>query len=114
MSSPLAILLAAVGNVDVDLSENTIMLSNGDELRISDIWPKRTELIDFECRTVLPRVCATVYKDFETFSTQFDEISMPVNQPFPWNPSSLYILRPPYLEMPSGNISRTFRFEASA
>ena len=102
MSSPLAILLAAAGNVDVDLSQNHINLLNGETLKISDIWPSRSDLINLECKTVLPKVCAAVYKDLSTFNCQFEEISVPNNQPFPWNPLSLYILQPPYLELQSG------------
>ena len=102
MSSPLAILLAAAGTVDVDVSQSNITLLTGETLKISDVWPSRSTLIDLECRTVLPRVCATVYRDLSTFSGQFSEIAVATGQPFPWNPSSLYIVRPPYLEMLPG------------
>ena len=77
-------------------------LLNGETLKISDIWPSRSDLINLECKTVLPKVCAAVYKDLSTFNCQFEEISVPNNQPFPWNPLSLYILQPPYLELQTG------------
>ena len=102
MSSPLAILLAAVGNVDVDLSQTHVTLQSGETLEIGSIWPSRSDLIDLECKVVLPRVCSAVYKDLSTFSSQFDQIEVQNNQSFAWNPTSLYILRPPYLEMRPG------------
>jgi len=101
MSSTLALLLATAGKIDVELGEE-IVLQSGKTLRISEIWPERSELIKFECHDVLPRVCAKVFKDFTKFSSQFEAIKYSASEPFPWDPNSLYILRPPYFEMKPG------------
>ena len=103
MSSPLALLFAAFGNITVDMSKNILPLNCGAPLRISELWPDRRTLIELECKHVLPSVCSKVYKEFSTFSPEFEAVHLPSNDnSFPWNLKSLYITRPPFLDMASG------------
>ena len=48
MSSPLALLLASVGSVRVDLTGDTLTFKDGQVVTISDIWPDRDQLIRLE------------------------------------------------------------------
>ena len=103
MSSPLALLYAAFGNVNFDLSNNILSQDDGTSLKISDIWPDRKSLIDLECKHVLPNVCYTVFKEFSSFGSQSETINLPFKDTsFPWTEKSLYITRPPYLDMDTG------------
>lgn len=98
MSSPLALLLATLGNVNIDITGDEIQFPDK-SVKIADLWPDKDEMIALEYSEVLPKVCSNVFQDLACAFKDEDKRS-PV--PFLWGDNSLYILKPPYLELPLG------------
>ena len=92
-SPPLVVAYAIAGTIRFDIENGAD--SNGDAVRLKDIWPDDDEIDAIIERSVKPEHFRTVYEPMFDLSVARDEASSPL---YDWRPQSTYIRRPPYWE----------------
>jgi aconitate hydratase len=95
-SPPLVVAYAIAGTIRFDIENGVLGTdSNGDAVRLKDIWPDDDEIDAIIERSVKPEHFRTVYEPMFDLSVARDEASSPL---YDWRPQSTYIRRPPYWE----------------
>ncbi len=98
-SPPLVVAYAIAGRVDLDLEHEPLgHTADGRAVFLHEIWPQLDEIDRLVARTL----AADLYLD--NYSTAFDgtehwkALQAPAGPLFPWNPSSTYLLEPPFFD----------------
>jgi aconitate hydratase len=95
-SPPLVIAYAIAGTIRFDIEKDVLGVdSQGNEVRLADIWPADEEIDAVIEQSVKPEQFRKVYTPM--FARQVDD-GLSVAPLYDWRPMSTYIRRPPYWE----------------
>uniref|UniRef100_A0A914XEZ8 Cytoplasmic aconitate hydratase n=1 Tax=Plectus sambesii TaxID=2011161 RepID=A0A914XEZ8_9BILA len=100
LASPmLVVAYGLAGRVDIDFETEPIGTGkDGQSVYFRDIWPTQAEIAAFEEKYVLPAFFREVYGNVELGSPQWQHLSCPDSQLYPWDAKSTYIKRVPFFE----------------
>ena len=95
-SPPLVVAYAIAGTIRFDIEKDVLGRdSDGNDIRLADIWPSDEEIDAVIKRSVKPEQFRKVYNPMFDLSVDYGEDNDPLYQ---WRPQSTYIRRPPYWE----------------
>ncbi|MEK0435685.1 MAG: hypothetical protein RL369_1734 [Pseudomonadota bacterium] len=94
-SPPLVVAYAIAGTIRFDIEKDVLMVANGKEIRLKDIWPSDEEIDAIMKASVKPEHFRKVYEPMFAIRTDSGTQVKPL---YDWRPQSTYIRRPPYWE----------------
>jgi len=95
-SPPLVVAYAIAGTIRFDIEKDVLGTdSNGQPVRLKDIWPSDAEIDAIVASSVKPALFNKVY--IPMFAKQADD-GLKVSPLYDWRPQTTYIRRPPYWE----------------
>nr|GEU67987.1 aconitate hydratase 1 [Tanacetum cinerariifolium] len=98
-SPPLVVAYALAGTVDVDFEKEPIGLSkDGKDVFLRDIWPSSAEVADIVQSNVLPDMFKSVYETITEGHPTWNNLQVPSDRLYEWDPKSTYIREPPNLK----------------
>nr|XP_060618506.1 cytoplasmic aconitate hydratase [Anolis sagrei ordinatus]XP_060618507.1 cytoplasmic aconitate hydratase [Anolis sagrei ordinatus]XP_060618508.1 cytoplasmic aconitate hydratase [Anolis sagrei ordinatus] len=98
-SPPLVIAYAIAGTVRIDFEKEPLGVnSQGKKIFLKDIWPLREEIQAVERQHVIPGMFKEVYQKIETVNKAWNDLDVPSDKLYAWNPKSTYIKSPPFFE----------------
>ena len=98
-SPPLVVAYAIAGTVDIDLTSEPLGIDpEGQPVYLSDIWPDTDRVSELVRESVDPEEFRTRYSRIFEGPPRWREIDAPEEPIFSWDPSSTYILRPPFVD----------------
>ena len=93
-SPPLVVAYAIAGSIRFDIENDVLGVSDGQEIRLKDIWPSDEEIDAIVAEHVKPQQFRDIYIPmFDTGAAEKAESPL-----YNWRPQSTYIRRPPYWE----------------
>ncbi|UOO82413.1 Fe/S-dependent 2-methylisocitrate dehydratase AcnD [Uruburuella testudinis] len=93
-SPPLVVAYAIAGSIRFDIENDVLGVSDGQEIRLKDIWPSDEEIDAIVAEHVKPQQFRDIYIPmFDTGAAE--KAASPL---YDWRPQSTYIRRPPYWE----------------
>ncbi|MCW2241412.1 aconitate hydratase AcnA [Azospirillum canadense] len=96
-SPPLVIAWALSGRAVLDVTRDPLGIgTNGEVVRLADLWPTSEEIEAALAAAVDPDDVATAYAETEA-SPLWRDLEAPNTQRFPWDPESTYQRRPPFV-----------------
>jgi aconitate hydratase len=99
MSPPLVVAYALAGNVNIDISKDSLGNDkDGKPVFLKDLWPSMTEVKDVMQKTLKPEVFRRLYKDFATQNPAWNEIPSVAGELYKWDTASTYIQEPPFFK----------------
>lgn len=99
MSPPLVVAFALAGNVDTDLTRDSLGKgSDGKDVYLKDVWPSNQEIRDVMAKTLKAEAFKELYSDFVKMNPEWNEIPSSAGLLYAWNEKSTYIQNPPYFE----------------
>lgn len=99
MSPPLVVAFALAGNVDIDLTRDSLGKGvDGKDVFLKDIWPSNQEIKTVMEKTLKAEAFKTLYSDFVKINPEWNEIPSSAGLLYAWNEKSTYIQNPPYFE----------------
>ncbi len=99
VSPPLVVAYALAGHALLDVTADPIgRLSNGRTIHLSDLWPSSAEVRAALESCIRPEDVLSAYTEAEA-SSAWAALSAPESSLFPWDPSSTYLLRPPFVHL---------------
>uniref|UniRef100_H9G5R5 Cytoplasmic aconitate hydratase n=1 Tax=Anolis carolinensis TaxID=28377 RepID=H9G5R5_ANOCA len=98
-SPPLVIAYAIAGTVRIDFEKEPLGVNaQGKKIFLKDIWPLREEIQAVERQHVIPGMFKEVYQKIETVNKAWNDLDVPSDKLYAWNPKSTYIKSPPFFE----------------
>jgi aconitate hydratase len=98
-SPPLVVAYALAGTLDVDLTTDPIGTDrDGRAVFLADLWPSTQEIADTIRASLGSDMFRRRYASVFTGDERWRGVSVAAGQNFGWDPSSTYVLRPPFLE----------------
>ena len=98
-SPPLVVAYALAGTVNIDLTTQPLgQDQNGNDVFLKDIWPTSAEINDLIANNIDADMFHKNYGEVFSGSKEWNAISSPDSQLYPWNESSTYIQNPPFFE----------------
>nr|VDD35843.1 unnamed protein product [Brassica oleracea] len=98
-SPPLVVAYALAGTVNIDFETEPIGTGkNGKEVFLRDIWPTTEEIAEVVQSSVLPDMFRATYESITKGNPMWNELSVPENTLYSWDPKSTYIHEPPYFK----------------
>ena len=94
-SPPLVVAYAIAGTIRFDIEKDVLIVANGKEIRLKDIWPSDEEIDTIMKASVKPEHFRKVYEPMFAIRTDSGTEVKPL---YDWRPQSTYIRRPPYWE----------------
>jgi aconitate hydratase len=104
-SPPLVIAYAIAGRIDIDFETEPLGSFNGTDIFLKDIWPTRIELQELETTHVIPEMYSKIYSRITCGNKQWNSLSAPESDLYPWDAKSTYIKRPPFFDDLSVNLT---------
>jgi aconitate hydratase len=98
MSPPLVVAFAIAGRVDIDLTREPLGEIDGRGVYLSDVWPPMQEIDALIASATGPAEYRNVYADFADQSPMWNQIPAGTGRLYEWDPASLYIQEPPYVD----------------
>ncbi len=99
MSPPLVVAYALAGNVNIDISKDSLGNDkDGKPVFLKDLWPSMNEVKDVMQKTLKPEVFRRLYKDFATQNPAWNEIPSVAGELYKWDTASTYIQEPPFFK----------------
>ena len=99
MSPPLVVAFALAGTVSIDLQNEPLGKDkDGHDVFLREIWPTVAEIGALMRSAFEPETYRRLYADFTGQSPMWDQIPEITGDTYDWDPSSTYILEPPYFE----------------
>jgi aconitate hydratase len=99
MSPPLVVAYALAGNINVDLSTDSLGNDkNGNPVYLRDIWPTQQEVADAVAGAVTTGLFNKNYADVFKGDEKWQAIDVDGSDRFGWDGDSTYIKNPPYFE----------------
>jgi aconitate hydratase len=97
-SPPLVVAYALAGRMDIDLTTEPLGLdSDGEPVRLSDIWPSSEEIKQVVAEAVRADMFTKNYADVFTGDERWKEIEVPSGDRYTW-PDSTYVRRPAFFD----------------
>ncbi|XP_054843074.1 cytoplasmic aconitate hydratase [Eublepharis macularius] len=98
-SPPLVIAYAIAGTIRIDFEKEPLGVNaEGKKVFLKDIWPLREEIHAVERQYVIPGMFKEVYQKIETVNKSWNDLDVPSDTLYAWNPKSTYIKSPPFFE----------------
>jgi aconitate hydratase len=98
-SPPLVVVYALAGSMEVDLTTDPLGVgSDGEEVRLTDLWPDAHEVAEVIRSSLSPDEFATRYASVFDGDDRWRAVSVAEGETFAWDPGSTYVLRPPFFE----------------
>ncbi|MDV3123947.1 aconitate hydratase AcnA [Mycobacterium sp. 21AC1] len=98
-SPPLVVAYALAGTMDIDLATDPLgHRADGRPVYLAELWPQSTEVHDIISANVTADLFTTAYHDVFAGDDRWRRIEVANSELFPWDPSSTYVRRPPYLD----------------
>jgi aconitate hydratase len=102
-SPPLVVAYALAGNMNVDLSSDSIGTGNdGQPVYLRDIWPSNAEIKQFINEFVSREIFAKKYADLFKGDVNWQRIKISKSDTYSWDEKSTYIRLPNYFENGTG------------
>ena len=99
-SPPLVVAFALAGRIDVDLSAEPLGTdTSGRPVMLADIWPDSDEIAALEAECQDPNLFLQGYARLFDGVALWQELGIPTGPVFPWDETSTYIRRPPFIEL---------------
>jgi aconitate hydratase len=99
MSPPLVVAYALAGNVNIDISKDSLGNDkDGKPVFLKDLWPSMSEVKDVMQKTLKPEVFRRLYKDFASQNPAWNEIPSVAGELYKWDTASTYIQEPPFFK----------------
>jgi aconitate hydratase len=100
-SPPLVVAYALAGSVLHDLTTSPIGNDQaGRPVYLSDIWPPDAEIQDVVAASLTEDLFRNAYDVFADPGPEWDRIQHAGGAVFPWNPESMFLRAPPFLDLP--------------
>jgi aconitate hydratase len=98
-SPPLVVAYALAGTMDIDLAKDPLGADpDGNPVYLRDIWPDG-RLVREVIRSALdPAMFTRAYANVFTGDDRWKALDAPTGETFPWDDSSTYLRKPPYLD----------------
>ncbi|XXG40385.1 hypothetical protein AAC387_Pa01g1115 [Persea americana] len=98
-SPPLVVAYALAGTVDIDFNTQPIGTGkDGKQIFFKDIWPSNEEIARVVQSSVLPDMFKATYEAITKGNPMWNQLSVPSNTLYSWDPTSTYIHEPPYFK----------------
>jgi aconitate hydratase len=96
-SPPLVVAFALAGNMNINLSNEPIGVSNlGNEVFLKDLWPSTDEINQIVENSLTTQMFKTRYEEIYKGDKNWQSIKSVSNKTYSWNSSSTYIKHPPF------------------
>ncbi len=98
-SPPLVVAYAIAGNININLSTDSIGKSkSGKEIFLKDLWPSNTEINQTLSLCLTPEMFKERYKEIYKGDDNWKSINNSKNTTYDWNDTSTYIKHPPFFD----------------
>ncbi|KAJ1404320.1 Aconitase/Iron-responsive element-binding protein 2 [Sesbania bispinosa] len=98
-SPPLVVAYALAGTVDIDFEKEPIGTGkDGKNVYLRDIWPSTEEIAEVVQSSVLPDMFRSTYEAITKGNPMWNQLQVPADTLYSWDPSSTYIHEPPYFK----------------
>jgi aconitate hydratase len=98
-SPPLVVAYALAGTMDLDLTTDPLGTdSEGNPVRLADIWPTPQEIQDVIASAISSDMFATDYADVFAGDERWRSLPTPTGNIFDWDENSTYVRKAPYFE----------------
>ena len=98
-SPPLVVAYALAGTVDVDLTTEPLGTdADGADVFLRDLWPSDAEVADAVRASLSPAQFTERYAEVFDGDERWEAVAAPRDETFAWEPSSTYVLQPPFFE----------------
>jgi aconitate hydratase len=98
-SPPLVIAYALAGTMDIDMANEALgHAPDGSPVFLADLWPQPADVQEVIAQTVTADLFTDAYRDVFAGDHRWRKIDVASSELFPWDPTSTYIRRPPYLD----------------
>lgn len=99
MSPPLVVAYALAGNVNIDLTTDSIGIgADGKEVFLTDIWPSIEEVESLVAAGIKPSMFLDKYSDVMDANPEWSKIESSTGELYQWKDESTYIQHPPFFE----------------
>ena len=99
-SPPLVVAYAIAGNININLSTDSIGKSkSGKEIFLKDLWPSNTEINQTLSLCLTPDMFKERYKEIYKGDDNWKSINSSKNTTYDWNDTSTYIKHPPFFDI---------------
>ncbi len=109
MSPPLVVAYALAGNVNIDLTKDSIGIGkDGETIYLKDIWPSNEEIESLVLSGLKPEMFQSNYRDLTAANPEWNAIESSTGNTYRWDKTSTYIQSPPFFEdfeMKAGKIT---------
>ncbi|MHB2001186.1 MAG: aconitate hydratase AcnA [Solirubrobacteraceae bacterium] len=98
-SPPLCVAYALAGTMDIDLASEPLGVdTDGNQVRLADIWPDEHEVAQTVEAAVQSDMFRKSYGEVFTGDERWRSLDVPNGERFAWEPDSTYVRLPPYFE----------------
>jgi aconitate hydratase A / 2-methylisocitrate dehydratase len=98
-SPPLVVAYALAGTVDVDLTAEPLGSdADGRDVFLRDLWPTDAEVAAAVRASLSPAQFTERYAEVFNGDDRWEGVAAPGDETFAWDPSSTYVLAPPFFE----------------
>ena len=98
-SPPLVVAYALAGRIDIDFENEALACdANGDPVYLRDLWPSSSEIAALLPFAQQQQLFAATYDPANFDAAMWHELQAPTGQRFPWDPSSHYLVEPPFFQ----------------
>lgn len=98
-SPPLVVAYALAGTVNIDLTTQPLgQDQDGNDVFLKDIWPTSAEINELIANNIDADMFHKNYGEVFKGSAEWNAISSPDSQLYPWSDASTYIQNPPFFE----------------
>ena len=99
-SPPLVVAYAIAGNININLSTDSIGKSkSGKDIFLKDLWPSNTEINQTLSLCLTPEMFKERYKEIYKGDDNWKSINSSKNTTYDWNDTSTYIKHPPFFDI---------------
>ncbi len=105
-SPPLVVAYAIAGSVLLDIADGVLAIDGaGVPVRLADLWPSDAEVQAVMDDALTSELFRSTYQDLADGGPEWAALQTRDTPTFAWNPESLYLKRPPFLDAPVPDIA---------
>mgnify|MGYP001336879451 FL=1 len=98
-SPPLVVAYAIAGNININLTTDSLGKSNsGEEIFLKDLWPSNKEINETLNLCLTPEMFKERYKEIYKGDENWKSIKNSKEETYDWNDTSTYIKHPPFFD----------------
>jgi aconitate hydratase len=98
-SPPLVVAYALAGTMDLDITSEPLGTgSDGEPVRLADIWPSEAEVARVVGASISADQFESSYADVFAGDERWQGLDVPAGDAFAWDAGSTYVRRPPYFD----------------